>query len=207
MKLLLLTLSLFVVCGVSAQQRDTITFEGGFIGNYTTSQTLPFLITTTPARLHTTAPKRTASGWITHEQFRIKAYPVTHGKVLGWAMAAFSGAVDGVVSGYEFDGRKSFERKYGVEPLSFWGSESWKRAYPNNNPEQRQIPLWRIVGAPDFYHVADDARKVGYIGSGITIGISGAKSNSRWWHYAADFAVGLAVSGAAKAGGMYWIRN
>lgn len=82
------------------------------------------------------APKRTVSGWAQHEQFRIKSYPVTHGKVLGWAMAAFSGAVDGVVSGYEFDGRKSFERKYNVQPLSFYGSESWKLVYRNNDPEQ-----------------------------------------------------------------------
>lgn len=153
------------------------------------------------------AQKLTISGWAQHEQFKIKSYPVTHGKALGWVMAAFSGAVDGVVSGYEFDGRRSFERKYSVKPLSFFGSESWKRAYPNNNPNLKQVPLWRIAGAPDFYHVADDVRKVGYISGGIVIGMSGAKANTKWWHYAVDFGASLAISGIGKAAGMYWIRN
>jgi len=135
-------------------------------------------------------------------------YRITRGKIAGWSVAAISGAIDGVVEGYEFDGRKSFERKYNVSPTGYFGSESWRRAYKNNDPEQGYKNFYsRTFGANDFYHLADDAKKIGYIGSGITIGISGSRANSKWWHYAVDFGIGLAVSGAGKAAGMYWIRN
>ena len=135
-------------------------------------------------------------------------YRITRGKIAGWSAAAVSGAVDGVLEGYEFDGRKSFESKYNVSETGYFGSESWRRAYKNNDPEQGHKNLYsQTFGAWDFYHHADDARKIGYISGGIVIGMSGAKSNSKWWHYAVDFGIGFAVSGATKAAGMYWIRS
>lgn len=134
-------------------------------------------------------------------------YRITRGKIAAWSVLAVAGFSDGAVEGYEFDGRQSFERKYNVQPVSFFGSESWKLAYHNNDPEQPKKPLWSVIGAPDFYHLADDVRKGGYISGGIVIGISGAKSNSKWWHYAVDFGASLAISGMSKAAGMYWIRH
>jgi len=46
-------------------------------------------------------------------------YRITLDKIAGWSTSAIGGAIDGVVEGYEFDGRQSFERKYGVLPVSF----------------------------------------------------------------------------------------
>lgn len=134
-------------------------------------------------------------------------YRITRGKIAGWSVLAVAGFTDGVVEGFEFDGRKSFERKYNVQPVSCFGSESWKLAYYANDPEQPKKPLWSVIGAPDFYHLADDVRKIGYISGGITIGISGAKANTKWWHYAVDFGASLAISGMSKAAGMYCIRH
>lgn len=41
-------------------------------------------------------------------------------------VTAAAGFVDGTVNGFEFDGRKSFERKWNVRPISFFGSRSWE---------------------------------------------------------------------------------
>jgi len=135
-------------------------------------------------------------------------YRITPGKIAGWSAAAISGAIDGVLEGNRFDDNRNFERKFNASKTGYFGSESWRRAYRNGDPEQGYKNLYaQTFGANDFYHHADDLRKIGYIGSGVIIGISGAKSNSKWWHYAVDFGVGLAVSGATKAAGMYWVRN
>jgi len=182
---------------------DTVSFDGDISWGYPSFQTLPYIV------FGKAAPqKKTVSGWIRHGQWRIKSYPMTNGKALGFVGAALIGAIDGVMEGYEFDGRKSFERKYNVSPTGYFGSQSWVRAYKNNDPEQGYKNLYsRTFGANDFYHHADDAKKIGYIGSGITIGISGGRVNTKWWHYAVDFGIGLAVSGAGKAAGMAWVRG
>ena len=135
-------------------------------------------------------------------------YRITRAKIAGWSVAAVSGAIDGVLEGNRFDDNRNFERKFNASKTGYFGSESWRRAYKNNDPEQGYKNLYsQTFGAWDFYHHADDARKIGYIGSGVVIGISGAKSNSKPWYFLADFAIGLAVSGVAKAAGMRWIRN
>lgn len=129
-------------------------------------------------------------------------------KFIGWGVLAIAGAVDGMVEGYEFDGRKSFERKFEVSPNSFWGSQSWRRAYVGGDPQNGyKSKKAQIFGANDFYHVADDVRKLGYITGGITVAIGGKQTNSKWWHYAADFAIGFAISGLAKQQAMEWVRH
>ena len=128
-------------------------------------------------------------------------YRITRGKIAGWSALAVAGFADGAVEGFEFDGRRSFERKYNVSETGYFGTRSWERAYQTRNLYTRYFGAW------DFYHHADDVRKVGYISGGITIGISGAKNNSKWWHYAVDFGASLAISGMSKAAGMYWIRH
>jgi hypothetical protein len=120
-------------------------------------------------------------------------YRISKQKLWGWGIVAAAGFVDGVTEGYEFDGRKSFERKFGVSPTSYAGSRSWEAQHYRNFKT-------------DFYHNADDARKIGYIGGSICIGIGGAKVNTRWWHHAVDFGLGLLISGFAKSRGMNWVR-
>jgi hypothetical protein len=134
-------------------------------------------------------------------------YRITNTKLVGWSVCAWGGLVDGVLEGYGFDGRRSFERKFGVDKYGYFGSRSWAKAYPDKNPQNPIKPASRVFGAWDFYHHADKMRKVSYLSGGVVVGIGGAKTNQKWWHYAIDFGVSFAVSGATKAAGMYWIRN
>jgi len=69
--------------------------------------------------------------------------------------------VDGIKAGFEFDGRKSFEHKFDVDPFGFWGSLSWTRMYDHPNFYNKTF------GVFDFYHVSDDVVKYGYLLSGF----------------------------------------
>jgi len=84
--------------------------------------------------------------------------------IITFLLAIVASAADGTVEGYEFDGRKSFERKYPerVKPNSFFGHLSWTN----------KTTLWyRITGGVwDFYHLADDIRSYGYRIAGMGLG-------------------------------------
>lgn len=129
-------------------------------------------------------------------------------KIIGFSVVVIGGFADGVVEGYEFDGRTSFERKWGADPEGFWGSQSWRLAYKNGDPDQGYKNLFtQVYGSPDFYHLADDVRKYSYITGSISVGIGAGRNNTRWWHYALDFGISFAVSGLTKRAGMTWVRN
>lgn len=125
-------------------------------------------------------------------------YQLTKTKWWGFGISAAAGFMDGVVEGYEFDGRASFERKWGVKPYSFFGSKSWDA--PMSGWEKN-------FGKFDFYHVGDDMRKVGYLSGGIVIGLGGAKRKQKFHHYIYDFLICFAMSGASKWAGMYYVRH
>jgi len=134
-------------------------------------------------------------------------YRITRAKIAGWGMVAVAGAADGLAEGYEFDRRLSFERKYRVSKTGYFGSQSWKRAYKDGNPDNGfKSDFVRIMGANDFHHHADDLRKIGYLSGGVVIGTQHRK-NTKKWHTVADFAIGFAVSSITKSAAMWWIRN
>jgi hypothetical protein len=123
-------------------------------------------------------------------------------------LVAVGGAADGLLEGYLHDGRTSFERKWKVSKTGFWGSESWRSVYVGGNPENGfKSDFIRWTGANDFYHFADDTRKIGYITGGVTLGIGGTKANTKWWHYAVDFGISFAASAISKSAAYYYIRN
>lgn len=128
-------------------------------------------------------------------------------KLLGWTAIGVASFTDGAVEGFEFDGRTAFERGYGADPHGYWGSQSWRNVYRGGEPANGfKSPWHEWKGATDFYHTADDLRKMGYLTGGIALGIGGRKVNSKWWHYALDAAIGLGISAFAKNRGMEWIR-
>jgi hypothetical protein len=127
-------------------------------------------------------------------------YQINKEKWWGFGLVVAAGFVDGMVEGYEFDGRTSFERKWGVSPDNpFWGSNSWDTG--KNTGWERQF------GVVDFYHVADDLRKVGYISGGVTIGIGAAKRKQKLRHYLYDIGLSFVIGGISKWAGMYYIRH
>lgn len=119
---------------------------------------------------------------------------------LSFILAIIAAAVDGIVEGFEFDGRKSFERKYGVGVRSFWGSQSWRNL-------DTKWEHW--TGVFDFYHVADDLRSYGYRVSGVLMGYSCADciAQGNWWHFVGWLTVYFALGILAKRYGMIWIRE
>jgi hypothetical protein len=146
----------------------------------------------------------------TVRKFRTVAstYKITRTKIVGWSLVAVGGAADGLLEGYLHDGRTSFERKWKVSKTGFWGSESWRSVYVGGNPENGfKSDFIRWTGANDFYHFADDTRKIGYITGGVTLGIGGTKANTKWWHYAVDFGISFAASAISKSAAYYYIRN
>jgi len=119
---------------------------------------------------------------------------INKGKLIGLGVAIIGALADGIVEGYEFDGRSSFERKWGVDRYGFWGSRSWQGR--------------KFMGQTwDAYHMFDDIRKVGYIGGGIVIGIGGGKSNKKVIHFVFDGLIVAGVTGMAKYGAMHWVRH
>jgi len=135
-------------------------------------------------------------------------YKITRTKIAGWSLCAVGGIADGLLEGYLHDGRTSFERKWNANKTGFFGSESWRMVYKLGDPEKGfKTPLHSWAGALDFYHIADDTRKIGYMVGGVTLGIGGAKTNQKWWHYAVDFGISFAASAISKSAAYYYIRN
>ena len=102
--------------------------------------------------------------------------------MIGIIIITLASAIDGILEGYGFDSRRSFERKYGVDTLGFWGSLSWKG-------KKTFGQTW------DFYHIADDLRKYGYILGAILIGLN--------W----TIIIAILLSIVSKRFGVIWIRK
>lgn len=117
--------------------------------------------------------------------------------VVGYILLAIASIADGMVEGYEFDNRKSFERKFAVTPRSFWGSLSWMN---------KDSLYARLFGVFDFYHVADDLRKWGYMAGA---GLIGYYLSAEWngWHSVALLIHAPLMTIIAKQMSMRWIRN
>ncbi len=121
--------------------------------------------------------------------------------IAAFLLATTAAAADGMLEGYLFDGRESFERKYGVDKFSFWGSKSYARP---------KTGLEKVVGMLDFYHVADDLRKYGYIIAGELFGVWGVLEYIKFDDVNSIIFAGLAAGillWAGKFFAMKWIRS
>lgn len=140
--------------------------------------------------------------------FSINNYKFTRGKLIGVTTLAFAGIFDGLIKGYEMDGRRAFQRKYNVSKYSWAGEYSWKRVYVNNDPMQGfKSPFHKWFGAFDFYHTVDDLSKVTYMGGSFTLGFAGVLTNQSIKHAGIDFATSFIVSSLTKSIALAWIRN
>lgn len=73
---------------------------------------------------------------------------------VSFLLTCIASVADGVVEGWEFDSRKSFERKFNANPNGFWGSLSHRN---------KGTYWYKITHAVwDFYHLADDLRSYFY---------------------------------------------
>ena len=131
----------------------------------------------------------------------VKNYQITKQKVWGWSFIAVGGFMDGMNAGFQFQNRKSFERKWDVDPYGFWGSQSWRKAHDSPN-------LWnQSMGTFDFYHLSEDLSFLGYIGGGVTVALGAKKCRQKWQHHIYDFLVSVAVGALSKQAGLHLIRQ
>lgn len=126
-------------------------------------------------------------------------YTVKGKKISGLSVLVIASFVDGAVKGFDFDGRTSFHRKgWTSDPYSFFGSRSHAR---------KKKWIEERAGVFDFYHVADDVRKYGYIGGSALYGIGSTQQNEKAIHWIKDILIIITITSISKRAGMYWIRN
>jgi len=117
-----------------------------------------------------------------------KTYKLTKGKIIGLACVGVGSFIWYAKERWEFQGRRYFEVKHGVDPNGFWGSQSHLKPYTNPNFYNKNFGNW------DFYHLANTGGKYLIIGGALTIGISGGKNNRKKMHYLYDFRLTGVVS-------------
>lgn len=92
------------------------------------------------------------------------------GKRAVWIGYAVAGILHGGREAYHAQ-PNVFEKRFNAAPLSFWGSEQWKRNYYDRNPELPHKPnIWNPIR--DYYHFSGAATKAIWIGGAFTIGMS-----------------------------------
>ena len=122
--------------------------------------------------------------------FDWKSYTVTwDGKQAAiWGLYALSGVAHGIREAYHAD-PYLFERRNGVEPTSFWGSDSWKRNYYHNDPDgHHKREFFGNVGR-DVWHTFN---QVDLVPLGISIAAS-AKRKHPLKYQIANTLVGLGL--------------
>lgn len=92
------------------------------------------------------------------------------GKRAVWIGYAVAGILHGGREAYHAQ-PNVFEKRLNAAPLSFFGSEQWKRNYYDRNPELPHKPnIWNPIR--DYYHFSGAATKAIWIGGAFTIGMS-----------------------------------
>ena len=92
------------------------------------------------------------------------------GKRAVWIGYAVAGVLHGGREAYHAE-PTVFEKRFGVAPQSFFGSEQWKRQYFDRDPDNGHKPeIWN--SARDYYHFSHLASSTIWIGGAFTIGMS-----------------------------------
>jgi len=102
--------------------------------------------------------------------------------------------LDGIVEGWGFDGRHSFERKFNADPNGYFGS---------NSHEYVREQWFK----KDFYHNAEDLRVGAYIIGGMLIGAACLIKKKKFWGYVKQYAIAWSVKAITKNIGLRWVRN
>lgn len=86
-----------------------------------------------------------------------------------WAVVFTSGILHGMRESYYAD-PTCFERKWGVSPTSFFGSEAWRRNYWCKDPNNGHKPEYLGNVGRDFWHTSGFAQKTLLVGGTFAIG-------------------------------------
>lgn len=136
-----------------------------------------------------------------------EGYRITSGKVAVWTGYGIAGSLWGAREAYHADLR-IFEKKFGVDPYSFWGSQAWQRNYMNNryrnedgslNPHK---PEWGNTFR-DYWHFSGATSRMIWIGGTFTLGAGKQPLK----HRIIDLLIGSAISTTAAWGTYTYLRN
>ena len=104
--------------------------------------------------------------WYDFSTYKFKG----EGKRAVWIAYAVAGILHGGREAYHAE-PTVFERRFNAAPLSFFGSEQWKRNYFDRDPDNGHKPnLFNPVR--DYYHFSGFTTKTIWIGGAFTIGMS-----------------------------------
>lgn len=105
--------------------------------------------------------------WYDFSTYRFRG----HKKQWVWGAYAVAGILHGGREAYHAE-PTIFEKRFNAAPLSFFGSEQWKRQYYNRDPENmpHKPNIWNPVR--DYYHFAGAATKGIWIGGAFAIGMT-----------------------------------
>lgn len=152
MKTILTILTIFYLCNLSAQ-KDCSTCWGQNETALTTQDKQAL-------RLYSKL------NWYVEKSYQFKG----EGKRAVWIAYAAAGILHGGREAYHAE-PTVFEKRLNVKPLSFFGSEQWKRNYYERNPELPHKPnAWN--GLRDYWHFSGATTKYILIGGAFTIGAS-----------------------------------
>jgi hypothetical protein len=93
------------------------------------------------------------------------------GKRAVWIGYAVAGILHGGREAYHAQ-PNVFEKRFNAAPLSFWGSEQWKRQYFDRDPEIQAHKPNAFNGFRDYWHFSGASTKYILIGGAFTIGAS-----------------------------------
>ncbi len=125
----------------------------------------PTLTTADRMALHL-YPAAQPMAWYDFSTYRFRG----HKKQWVWGAYAVAGILHGGREAYHAQ-PNVFEKRLNAAPLSFLGSEQWKRNYYDRNPELPHKPnIWNPIR--DYHHFSGAATKAIWIGGAFTIGMS-----------------------------------
>ena len=154
MKTALSILALFLLCNLSAQ-KNRYTCWGQ-------NDTVPTLTKQDKQALRLYSKLQ----WYDFSTYKFKG----EGKRVVWISYFAAGVLHGGREAYHAE-PTVFEKRFNAAPLSFFGSEQWKRQYYNRDPENGHKPnIWNPIR--DYYHFSGAATKAIWIGGAFTIGMS-----------------------------------
>jgi hypothetical protein len=154
MKIALSILAFFILCNLSAQ-KNCYTCWGQ-------NDTVPTLTKQDKQALRLYSKLE----WYDFSTYRFKG----QGKRAVWISYTLAGILHGGREAYHAESTV-FEKRFNAAPLSFFGSEQWKRNYFDRDPDNGHKPnLFNPVR--DYYHFAGAATKTVWIGGAFAIGIS-----------------------------------
>jgi len=112
-------------------------------------------------------PSAQPLAWYDFSTYRFRG----QGKRAVWIAYAVAGILHGGREAYHAQ-PNVFEKAFNAAPLSFWGSEQWKRQYYNRDPETQAHKPNALNGFRDYWHFSGASTKYILIGGAFTIGMS-----------------------------------